>query len=369
MQRSRWIVILAVVAGLAIGAVLRPPTGLPGDPAADRQGLASEVRERFDLPGVHGVAAAVVRVPPGTTGADVQTVAIGAPLDGMWELGSVSKTLTGMLYVDAIERGELAASDTLGQHLKLGDAPAAKVTLASLSQHRSGLPRIAPGLDSFWRSLGWIVAARNPYGEDLETLQQQLRGVQPGEPRSAYSNLGMEALGAAVASAAGTTYPQLLRERLAKPLGLGLSVPESDNELPETSVQGRDRAGRRQQAWTGEALGPAGGVRASIDDMGKLLAAILAGKAPGLGALEPAADFAPTEPADGPVRIGAAWMTTDRGGRTLTFHNGITGGFRSWVGIDREAGVGLAVLTATSRDEINDRSADWLVQLGREQER
>ena len=49
------------------------------------------------------------------------------------------------------------------------------------------------------------------------------------------------------------------------------------------------------------------------------------------------------------VRIGAAWITLEHHDRAITWHNGGTGGFRSWLGLDRRAGTGVAVLSATSR--------------------
>jgi hypothetical protein len=66
------------------------------------------------------------------------------------------------------------------------------------------------------------------------------------------------------------------------------------------------------------------------------------GTAPGIGALDPVAD------APGDSRIGAAWMTTVFKDCPLTWHNGQTGGFSSWLGVDREAGAGFAIVTATA---------------------
>ncbi|MGH8774337.1 MAG: serine hydrolase [Jiangellaceae bacterium] len=85
----------------------------------------------------HPVAAAAVLSPAGVTVAGV-----GASLDADFEIGSISKGITRLLYVDALERGEIGADTTLGDLLQLGDVPAAGVTLASLSTHRSGLPRL-----------------------------------------------------------------------------------------------------------------------------------------------------------------------------------------------------------------------------------
>jgi hypothetical protein len=48
------------------------------------------------------------------------------------------------------------------------------------------------------------------------------------------------------------------------------------------------------------------------------------------------------------VRIGAAWVVLDHRGRTVTWHNGRTGGFSSWLGLDRDAGTGVVILRARS---------------------
>ena len=48
------------------------------------------------------------------------------------------------------------------------------------------------------------------------------------------------------------------------------------------------------------------------------------------------------------ARIGAAWMTLRVKGRDITWHNGATGGFRTWAGLDREAGTGVVLLSATA---------------------
>ena len=89
-------------------------------------------------------------------------------------------------------------------------APAAgAVTLASLAQHRSGLPRlpVVPGmLGRSWRL--WR-HQQNPYGDTLAELLEQTRATPVGRPRASYSNLGFELLGHAIAAAAGLTYADL----------------------------------------------------------------------------------------------------------------------------------------------------------------
>ena len=274
-----------------------------------------------------------------------RVAARGVPRESDVEIGSVSKGLTGLLLHDAVDRGEVTLDTRLGEHLDVGTGPIADVTLGSLATHRSGLPRLAPGGHVWRRTLRLMTHGENPYGESLAELLARVRDVRPGRARPRYSNLGFMLLGHAVAAAAGMPYARLVRERLAEPLGMtGVRVPETVDGLGPHSVAGTSRRGRTMAAWTGEALAPAGGIRATADDLACLLGALLDGSAPGLAALDPVTRLA------GPgVRIGAAWLTTTTDGRELTWHNGGTGGFRSLVGVDRDAGRGVALVRATNR--------------------
>ena len=276
---------------------------------------------------------------------EVTTAVLGADPGADFEIGSISKGFTGLLYVDALERGEIGPGSVLGDFLPLGRSAAAALTLSAVSTHSSGLPRLPPGTVTLRSTLDLWRHGTNPYGEDLPQLLEQAARVKLGRPRPAYSNLGFELLGHAIAAAAGTTYRDLVAARLARPLDLpSVYAPRSAGELRPGALRGTSTRGRPQQAWTGEALAPAGGIRASIEDMGRFTLALLDGSAPGIAALDPVAPLA------GPaVRIGAAWITLDRHGRQVTWHNGGTGGFRSWIGVDRAAGTGVVVLAATAR--------------------
>lgn len=287
----------------------------------------------------HPVAAAAVVRPSGTV-----VACRGTGPDSDFEIGSISKGVTGLLYADALARGEIGPDTTLGALLPLDGAAAAAVTLSSLSTHRSGLPTLAPSAHSWRRTVALWWRGANPYGENLAQLLDQARSVRLGRPVPRYSNLGFELLGHALARAADTTYADLLHRRVAAPLGLEhCSVPASADHLRPGALTGTSRRGRPVEPWTGEALGPAGGIRASVTDLARLTGALLAGTAPGTAALEPVASFGSA------ARIGAAWITVQARGRSVTWHNGGTGGFRSWLGIDRTAATGVVVLSATAR--------------------
>jgi CubicO group peptidase (beta-lactamase class C family) len=286
----------------------------------------------------HRVAAAV-----GVSGSGTVLASTGCAVDDDFEIGSISKGLTGLLYVDALERGEVTRQTTLGDVLPLGSSAASQVRLDAISRHRSGLPRLPRSTLTVRKTYAFLQHGTNPYGETFNQLLDQARHTKVGKPRPLYSNFGFELLGHALAHAAGTTYAELVATRIAQPLGLtGLYVPASSRELRPNSLTGSTRRGTPRPPWTGAALGPAGGVRATIRDLGRFADALLTGTAPGIRALDP------LEPFGKGAKIGAAWITVDHQGQPVTWHNGGTGGFRSWLGLDRRAGSAVAILTASS---------------------
>src|SRR3954453_19642149 len=148
-------------------------------------------------PGCGPVLDAGIRLPPSRR-APVERLKLagfGAPLDADFEIGSASKGITGLLYSDALERGELAPVSTLGGLLALGDCEAAGVTLGSLSTHSSGLPGLPRPVRTLRRTLSLWRHGTNPYGESLGQLLVQARGVKLSAPRPRYSNFGFQLLG------------------------------------------------------------------------------------------------------------------------------------------------------------------------------
>ncbi len=308
-----------------------------GDLYGDRD-LAAGLRDL--LRKGHPAAAVGVVTPSGP-----RVASYTAPLEAEVEIGSLSKCLTGLLYADALARGAVQPTTRLRELLPLEGCPAGDVDLASLAAHRSGLPRLPKlGSDSFVRTWHLWVDGENPYGDTLDQLLEQTRTTPVGRPKHSYSNLGYELLGHALAAADSTSYAGLLQSRLADPLGLTSTyVAATPADLRPDAVEGTSRSGRRRQPWTGEGLGPAGGIRSTVGDMLALTRALLDGSCPGIAALDPVERFS------GPaVRIGAAWLVLSRKGRDITWHNGQTGGFASWWGLDRAAGTGVVVLSLTS---------------------
>lgn len=323
-----------VLVSLVVGLAFRPaPSRLPDATAGDAA-LGQLGRE---IVGGDRPALAVACVTP--TG--IRTAAMGAAATDRFEIGSISKGLTGLLLADLIESGEVRADTRLGTLLPVTGA-VADVTLSQLATHTSGLPTQLPTLSQAGRNYWASLTAGNPYDGSVQQRLDALGDVPLDAPAGTYSNLGFELLGAALAAAADRPYRDLLRERILTPVGLKTAtVPYADTELTDADLLGQTAGGRTAHAWLGEALAPAGGVRAGVDEMAVLTQQLLLGRAPGVDALKPkvTADETPT---------GWAWITQPSpiNERTVTWHNGGTGGFTSFLGIDPERQTGVVILSA-----------------------
>ena len=125
--------LVAVCAALALiaGLVWRPAAHrLPADTLSATPRSVSWVASwsAEDRP-----ALAVACVTPTT----IRTAVMGAGQTDRFEIGSISKGLTGLLFADMIERGEVTPDTRLGTLLP-ADGALADVTLSQLATHTSG---------------------------------------------------------------------------------------------------------------------------------------------------------------------------------------------------------------------------------------
>ncbi len=91
------------------------------------------------------------------------TATAGVGDEATFEIGSISKAITGMLYRDATERGLVSPTTTLREPLPLRDhREVGSVTLESLATHRSGLPSLPPGMHPLRRNVAFLLKGANP---------------------------------------------------------------------------------------------------------------------------------------------------------------------------------------------------------------
>jgi CubicO group peptidase (beta-lactamase class C family) len=195
----------------------------------------------------------------------------GASEEADAELGSLTKGLTGLLYAQALERGEVTSTTLLGDLLDLAPSDLAEAPLADVATHYSGVPRlptITSGRRQWSRTWGMWRRGQNPYGDTTPGFLTQARDTNLDKPGVFnYSNLGYALLGHALArasardsTAAPVDYARLLRERVTRPIGMhGAYVAEAPDDLSTVALTGTSVSGKPQAAWTGAGIAPAGG--------------------------------------------------------------------------------------------------------------
>ena len=138
--------------------------------------------------------------------------------DTLFEIGSVTKTFTGLLLQDMVERGQMKLDDPVAKYLpttvKMPTRNGKEITLLQLATHTSGLPCMPDYIDP-------KRADDQDADFTVEKLYAFLSGYQltrdPGA-KWEYSNLGMGLLGHVIALKAGTDYESLVVERICRPL-------------------------------------------------------------------------------------------------------------------------------------------------------
>ena len=341
-QRRVLVGILTATAVLAGGLLAAPwtprlSTDISGDAA-----LADAVQPLLRSP-ADRVSVAYLE------GGSVRYAGFGADERTEFEIGSVSKTFTAALLADAVERGELkletTVADILGEDLADPEAEIGTVTLAELASHRSGLPRIATDPASLISSFGGVLLRRDPYtASPTEVLQRAQAAPLSGRGSVRYSNLGYAFLGQLLAKAAGTDYEDLLQQRILDPLNMqDTYAPITADNLRPKAPTGKTTGGIRQAPWTANGTAPAGGIRSTAADMARYSQAMLDGTVPGAASLDPLWDTGE----DG-EQVGLAWFTQvskDTPERSVTWHNGQTGGFASMAALERDAGRAVLIFS------------------------
>ncbi len=274
------------------------------------------------------------------------------PPDGrsVFEIGSVTKALTGILLALAVERGDLALDDPARKHLpeslSLPSREGKEITLAHLATHTSGLPRLPSNLAP--------ADPANPYADyTVERLAKFLSGHKlrrdPGLTYE-YSNLGAGLLGHLLAIESHLTYEQLVGCRICDALDLRDTRITLTDSMKSRLVPGHDEKLRRVPNWDIPALAGAGALRSTADDMLAFLAANLNLK-PGPLQKAMALSQVPRADADGGgTRIGLGWHVTPlpMSKRTMVWHNGGTGGYSSFAGFVPETRTAVVVLSNTT---------------------
>ncbi len=276
----------------------------------------------------------------------------------LFEIGSITKTFTGTLLADMVQRGEMAYDDPVQKYLPEGVTmptwDGREITLVDLSTHHSGLPRLPDNFEP--------ADPADPYADySVEHLYEFLSSHElRREPGSEYeySNLAAGLLGHVLELASGMSYEDLVRERILEPLDMDMTAITLEGELSEWMATGHDGSGQPVPHWNVLTLAGAGGLRSNAEDMLKYVSAHLVPPDSDLGRAFRATHEERVRVDDDASR-GLGWFIRDLGLRRAFLHGGGTAGFSTMVAFDPDLGVGMVFLANTG-DFDDDIGLDLL---------
>ncbi|MBC7768762.1 MAG: beta-lactamase family protein [Phycisphaerales bacterium] len=278
-----------------------------------------------------------------------------------WHLGSITKSMTATLVARAVEAGRVQWTDTVGGVLGAAipemRAEYRDVNFRHLLSHQSGLPaNIGLG-----QMLGFPRESQDSRADRIAYARFGLQQAPGGakEQHFEYSNTGYVIAGAMLEAKLGAPWEALIQQHVFSPLAMssvGQGAPGAPGAYdhpvghalgPTTVTNGQATASLRPHPPGGPivdnaaALGPAGRVHATLEDVLKYLAAHRDRSTPFLR--RESWDALHTPPFGGPYAMG--WAQREG----MLWHNGSNTLWYAEVMFDRSRGIIAAAATNDGR--------------------
>lgn len=280
--------------------------------------------------------------------------------DTLFEIGSITKTFTALSLAILSERGEVKLDDPLSRYLPrtvhMPEYKGRKITLMDLATHTSGLPSVPGGV------LQWL--GDDPYASYTTGMMYDFLGTYkltraPGAQYD-YSNMGMGLVGLALSRRYGTTYEEMVRSLVWKPLGMTDTAIKLSKDQQSRFADGcmiQSDLGRLQffapsSPWTmQECFVGAGGIRSTANDMIKYTKANM-GLTPNAHSLPFDMIHKKRRDIGDDVWIGLGWHGLKvNENEDFIWHNGGTGGYTSLIVFSKKHKKGLVFLANSTDDK------------------
>jgi CubicO group peptidase (beta-lactamase class C family) len=266
----------------------------------------------------------------------------------IFELASTSKLFTTSTLQLLADERVLNLDDKINSILSNRLATSANnTTLLHLATHLSGFPSLPNSI------LAKMMDETNPY-KDLSTqdIYEYLKTCESkkNEGNFEYSNFGMGLLGLLLELRTGIKYEQLVKEKLLYPIGMKHTFITVDSLNAQKIIQGFDEKGSPTPIWTDNCLTGAGSFLSNATDMIKFIKANL------VAFEEPISkSLIKTQKKQLIGETGLGWLmpsAIDRllGNKDIVWHNGMAGGYASFIAIDKTNNYGVIIMSNKAVD-------------------
>jgi CubicO group peptidase (beta-lactamase class C family) len=185
----------------------------------------------------------------------------------VFDVASLTKSFTATAAAMLVDRGQLRWDDPVRRYLPdlvLPDsALTADATVRDFLSHRTGLESA---------NMMWVLTAIDR--PEVLRRVRYLRVVAPFRQTMTYNNVGYTIAGEAIAAAAGTTFEELLRDVVIKPLRLSSTTwtYEQTARMPNVASSHATIAGRQQpirRETQRHTIAAAGSVQSTVTDLAR----------------------------------------------------------------------------------------------------
>lgn len=278
----------------------------------------------------------------------------------IYEIGSITKVFTGLVLSSLVNDGTVALDDSIQLHLPPDVARSLPVgvqaiTLRHLATHTSGLPRLSNGFFSDRVDLA------NPYKNyttselyaDLATIEL----LSPPGQKYEYSNLGMGLLGHLLSLKAARPYEDLVKQRLCETMWMSDTTILLTQSQQQRLVPGHSLDGNLTSNWDFDVTAPAGAFRSTVADLLTFLQANLNQTETPVTAMFQRS-HQPSFKVNDSLSLGLAWHIFTLPTNNVYWHNGGTGGYKSFLAFDEATQAGVVILSNYGDAMVNDESLD-----------
>ena len=276
--------------------------------------------------------------------------------NAVFQIGSITKVFTALLLQILCDEKVVYMDQTLGELIgseyKLSEA-AKTITLRRLATHTSGLPSIPEVLhDHIIEQVGKESQLINPYSHlDIASIFNYLSTTEDNHKigKFVYSNYGMGLLAHVLEFVSNQPFELLLQEKILSPLAMTSTGITLADKMHQLLVQGFTSDGNHTPLWTFDALAGAGALNSTAADMLKFIEVNIDGNTSISNALQQMAQ----PQFNGKTGIG--WMKPSLiekffKNKNSVWHNGMVGGYASYLSIDESDGSGLIILANKAID-------------------
>ena len=289
----------------------------------------------------------------------------------IFRIGSVSKGFASVLTGVIAQEGQLGFDDKVINHFPNFRFKSSKYTDALSIRHvlsqSTGLP---------YQAYSTLIED----GVDLETMIGELQNLDligdPGKHYS-YQNVGYSIIEKVLEESSGHSYQSLLNDKIFKPLGMK-SASSSFDEIITAENRALPHVNRKA-GWQERSISTnyyntqaAGGVNASITDMGQWLKAMLGHRPQVVQRSTLDSLFTPQIrtyvrykyfskwPNVKKAHYAMGWRIVENGDDKVVYHGGFVNGYSSKIALIPDENIGICVLTNSSNSFIGKSVPEFL---------